>query len=165
MAQLVLIGAYSLHMAATAVWIGGLAFLTLFLPRLSGRLSESDRNLLASRAARTFRPYAWICLTVFAVTGLTQMSASPRYEGLLAVSSPWAAAILVKHLLILGMAGILVYQTWALHPRLERLQLEGDRSSEPLLAVTLRSERRLQWFSLGLAGLVLVLTALARVSA
>ncbi len=165
MAQLALIGAYTLHMAATAIWIGGLAFLTLFLPLLSNRLPEPDRDLLAERASRTFRPYAWICLAVFAVTGLAQMSASPRYVGLLAVSNAWSAAILIKHLLILGMAGILAHQTWVLHPRLERYQLEADPSSGPARASDLRAERRLLWISLGLAGLVLVLTALARTSA
>jgi uncharacterized membrane protein len=159
-----LVGAYALHMAVTVVWLGGLAYLAVFQPALARRLPATEQRLLAEASSRRFRPYAWTCLAVFAGTGLLQMSASPRYEGLLVVGSLWSAAILAKHMVIVAMAGILGYQSWVLQPRLERA-----RFAPPDSAVSVEKDHladlRLHRVSLFLGGLVLILTAVARASA
>src|SRR5436190_9397084 len=41
---------------------------------------------------RRFNPLAWISLAVLVASGLTQMSASKNYQGLLRIANPWAAA-------------------------------------------------------------------------
>lgn len=165
MAQAVLVAAYSLHMAATAVWIGGLAFLTLFLPAAARRLPERERRSLVEASSRRFRPFAWICLAVFAATGLMQMSASPRYQGLLTVGNLWSGAILAKHLLVFGMAAILAYQTWVLQPRLERTRLGAELGGPEGAEADFQRDGLLHRLSLALGSAVLLLTAVARTSA
>ena len=156
--------AYALHMVATVVWIGGLVFLAFVSAPLLSRLPAAEREAAREISARRFVPAAWLCLAVFVVTGLTQMSASPGYVGLLVVRDTWSAAILVKHLVVGAMAVILAYQTWILHPRFERAALGLAPVDPGAPARWRRLDVRLLRASAILGLVVLLLTAVARAS-
>lgn len=164
----VLSAAYWLHMLATVVWIGGLAALALFvLPAARKALPvQAYAGFLSVLQAR-FDPLAWFSLALLAGTGMFQMSASPNYAGFLAIDNRWAYAILVKHLLFLGMAGVSAYLTWGLLPQVRRLALRqslaGQQAVSSEEAVRLqRQEQRLMRLNLVLGILILGLTAIAR---
>jgi uncharacterized membrane protein len=161
----VLTAAYTLHMAATTVWIGGLFFLVFLLPSALHHVDPTVRRTVLRTAVRRFLPLAWLCLAVFAGTGLTQMSASPEYEGLLAIGNPWSLAILVKHVLVAAMAGVLAWQTWGLLPALERAALGLDPRGDGHVLELERRGRRALNLSLAIGLLVLFLTAAARTAA
>lgn len=170
MTDWVLVGAYGMHMAATVVWIGGLVFQGLFLlPALSGPTLRPHAPRILRAVRRRFDPLAWLSLAVLIGTGLVQMSASPRYTGLLSISNRWSAAIAGKHMLVLVMLALAVYQTWFVQPRLERAGWAGDvldpeATPTPQPGWLLRSAARSVAWNLFLSLLVLALTALARVS-
>lgn len=157
--------AYALHMAATAVWIGGLFFLVVLLPASLQRLPDAARESAVRTAIRRFLPLAWLCVAVFVGTGLLQLSASPQYEGLLVLTNTWSFVILVKHVLIGGMVALLAWQTWGLQPAFDRAALGLARSDEAHLRTLARRERQSLTAGLLLGGLVLVLTAIARANA
>jgi uncharacterized membrane protein len=115
-------------------------------------------------SSRRFIPLAWLCLAVFIGTGLTQMSANPAYAGLLAIDSPWSAAILVKHLVVALMAAALGVQTWVLHPRLERAALGLTPTDPEAPERWRRLDHHLIRLSAALGIVVLALTAVARAS-
>jgi uncharacterized membrane protein len=165
MAAPVLAASYAVHMAATVIWIGGLVFLAFFASPMFRRLPETERAAAIEGAARRFVPLAWLCLAAFVVTGLIQMSASPRYVGLLTVRDDWSAAILAKHIVVAAMAGLLAYQTWIVHPRLERARLGLTETAPAEVAALRRTEARLIRWGAWLGLLVLLLTAFARASA
>jgi uncharacterized membrane protein len=156
--------AYSLHMAATVAWIGGLFFQSIFLaPALRRALDPQSTMRLLELLRRRFDPLAWLSLAVLIVTGLTQMSASAGYNGLLAVDNRWAAAILAKHGVIVLMVALAAYQTVFLYPWLGRLALRPE--ARPQEAVLLeRRQTRLNRWNMVLSLVVLALTAIARTS-
>ncbi len=158
---------YWLHMVATVVWIGGLFFHSVVLtPVLLQSVPDESLPRLLRTLRRRFDPLAWLSLAVLTATGLTQMAANPNYEGFLAVSNPWAAAILAKHLAILLMVLAASYQSWALQPRLDRLILlqAKKRASHEEALPELKRLARLTRLNLLLGMLVLALTAVARTS-
>ncbi|HMK07402.1 MAG TPA: CopD family protein [Anaerolineales bacterium] len=159
-----LAAAYTLHLAATVVWVGGLVFLSFFSIRMLSALPEASRLDAWESSVRRFRPLAWLCVAVFIVTGLMQMSANAHYAGLLVVHDSWSRAILVKHLIFGGMAALLAYQTWVLAARLERVALGLSIGGDEALARLRRLDFRLTRISAVLGILILVLTALARAS-
>src|SRR3972149_2282107 len=109
--------AYTRHMAAPVAWIGGLFFQSVFLgPALRRTLDPPSALRLLELLRRRFDPLAWLSLAVLIATGLTQMNASPSYEGFLALQNPWAVAILAKHGLIALMVALAGYQTLFLYP-------------------------------------------------
>lgn len=157
--------AYALHMAATAIWIGGLFSLVVILPAATSTLDKDRAAAVSRRAVRRFLPLAWLSLAIFVGTGLTQMSASPRYEGLLVIGNAWAGAILAKHVVIAGMAGLLSWQTWGLQRSFTRAALGLDRRTPDQLARMARHESLALTLSLLLGTLVIILTAVARSNA
>jgi uncharacterized membrane protein len=159
--------AYWLHMLATVVWIGGLAALAIFvLPAARRALDASAYAAFLAQLQRRFDPLGWFSLMVLAATGMFQMSASPNYQGFLAVENRWAVAILIKHLVFFGMAGLSAYITWGLMPKIRRLALRraasGSLDVEANRLAT--QESRLLQINLLLGILVLALTAIARAS-
>jgi uncharacterized membrane protein len=156
--QWVLAAAYWLHMLATVVWIGSLSALALLvLPAAQRSLSATALADLLTALQRRLDPLAWLSLLVLTATGLLQMSASPSYDGLLAITNPWAAAILVKHLVIAGMVGISAWITWGVLPALQRQR--DATAADP--AATQRAVWLLR-LNLILGIVVLGLTAIAR---
>jgi len=160
----VVAASYALHMVATVIWIGGLVSLAFLASPLLARLPAGEREAARQVTARRFVPLAWLCLAIFVVTGLTQMSANPGYAGLLVVRDAWSAAILVKHLVVGLMAAVLAYQTWVLYPRLERIALGLDAHDVVKQARWRRLNLHLLRLSAVLGLLVLLLTAIARAS-
>jgi uncharacterized membrane protein len=157
---------YWLHMLATVAWIGGLAAMVLLvLPAARRSLDTSAYAALLAAIQRRLDPLGWISLLLLVGTGLFQMSASPNYQGFLAISNRWAAAILVKHLVFFVMVGVSAYLTWGLLPRLGRVALRQSRGLEAPEAEQLRHrETSLIRLNLVLGAVVLALTAIARVS-
>ena len=165
---------YWLHMLATVVWIGGLAALSLLvLPAAHKALSIQAYADFLNELQRRLDPLGWFSLLLLAGTGMVQMSANPNYQGFLAVDNRWAAAILIKHVLFLGMGGLAAAISWGLLPRLRRLALrqalaykenKEDHALIEQVAGLQRQEVLLLRLNLVLGVLVLGLTALARAS-
>jgi uncharacterized membrane protein len=161
--------AYWLHMLATVIWIGGLAALSiLVLPAARRSLDGKAYAAFLADLQRRFDPLAWFSLLVLGGTGLFQMSANPHYRGFLTITDVWAYAILIKHLLFLGMAGLSIYLTWVIVPGLRRISLQQALAAQgrPVEAQSgenlSRQETRLLRLNLLLGVLVLALTAIAR---
>ncbi|NUM46478.1 MAG: CopD family protein [Anaerolineales bacterium] len=156
---------YWLHMMATVLWLGGLAAVVLLIHPTARRLPPADQSALLEAAQRRLDPVGWFCLALLTGTGLIQMSASPQYEGFLAVTNTWAGAILIKHVVFFGMAGVSAYLTWFSLPELQRAALK-QASGKPVDLVPLQNRNLLLLrLNLLLGIIVLVLTALARASA
>lgn len=157
---------YWLHMVATIVWVGGLALMALVVwPGARDVLGPGpELAALLGRLQQRFTPWAWGSLAVLIFTGLTQMAANKNYNGLLQLSSPWAVAILVKHLAVGAMIIIGVYMQWGLQPALVRLAtLEARGHAAPGLEALRRRELALTRLNLFCGILVLAFTAIARV--
>ena len=158
--------AYWLHMLATVVWIGGLAAVALLvLPAARKALDPAASAALFSQLQNRLQQVGWFSLALLAVTGMFQMSASPFYEGFLAIGSPWSMTILAKHLVIGLMVLASAYVTWGLLPALRRILLlraAGRTVDESATASLQRRETWLLRLNLALSVIVLALTALAR---
>jgi uncharacterized membrane protein len=155
---------YWLHMLATVAWIGGLAAFSLLVVPLLDRLPGPAEQLEALEGAqRRLDPLGWFALVLLTATGLVQMSANPNYVGFLAIANDWALAILLKHVVFLGMVGLSAYITWGNLPNLKRAVLRGRKGLSDEEAVRIRKKNLLLLrINLLLGLVVLVFTAAAR---
>jgi uncharacterized membrane protein len=158
--------AYWLHMLATVVWVGGLAAMAvLVLPTARKSLTPEAYSAFLGPLQKRLQWLGWMSLAVLTATGMFQMSASPNYEGVLAITNTWAVAILLKHIAIGAMVLISAYLTWILGPELSRLALRQAQKGgmAPAEAELIRrKEQIIFWINLALAVVVLALTAWAR---
>jgi uncharacterized membrane protein len=159
---------YSLHMLATVAWVGGLAaFALIILPAAKKGLPASAFDPFFGRMSTRLQLIGWFSLVVLVITGLFQMSAHPRYEGVLAINNTWSVAIFAKHIVIGSMVVISAYVTWILNPAYQRLALlkaKGALEDDSQLVRLQQREILALRLMLGISVIVLLLTALARVS-
>ena len=161
---------YWLHMLATVVWIGGLVTLSLFvLPSARKVLAPSEYALILERIQKRIDPAAWFSLVLLLGTGMIQMSSNPNYEGFLVVDNRWGVALLIKHIMFLGMAVISAYMTWWVLPGLRRIVLQQakgrvDHQSNDEANTLYKRELYLSRLNLILGVIILALTAVARTS-
>ena len=98
---------YWLHMLATVAWLGSLSGLALiFLPAARKSLDLPTYALLLGRIQPRVQQIGWLSLVILGATGMFQMSANPNYHGFLSIDTPWAKAILTKHLAVLVMVAL-----------------------------------------------------------
>jgi uncharacterized membrane protein len=156
---------YWLHLLATVAWVGGLVAMALFvLPAARRTLSGESLAAFLGQVSMRLQRIGWLSLIILVGTGMFQMSASPKYQGFLAITNSWAVAILIKHVVIGVMVLASAYLTWGLMPSIQRLALlqahgKGDAAEMERLR---RREDQLVRFNLYAAIAVLLLTALAR---
>ena len=156
---------YWMHMLATVTWIGSLAAINLlFLPASRRTLNLPDQLRLVSTLQKRLEPLAWFCMGILLVTGLFQLSTSPRYDGFLDISTQWSLAILLKHGFAVLMVVVSAIQTWEVLPAIQRTLLKKDKADEAELARLQKRETLLLRVNLLLSALILGATALARVS-
>lgn len=155
-------------MLATVVWVGGLVALALFvLPAARRTLDDFNYQKLLNQMVASLQRIGWFCLGVLIVTGLFQMSAHPQYQGFLAITTPWASALFIKHMVIGGMVAVSAYLNGWVLPDLNRLAMARTASQTENEAQRLALLRRETWLlrlNLALAVIVLLLTAWARAS-
>lgn len=156
---------YWMHMLATVIWIGSLAAINLLvLPASHRTLQLSDQLSLISALQKRLEPLAWFCMGILLVTGLIQLSTSPKYDGFLSLSTQWSFAILVKHGFGVLMVVVSAIQTWEVLPAIQRVLLKKDKAGDEQLASLQRRELLLLRTNFLLSALILGATALARVS-
>ena len=155
---------YWIHMLATVLWLGSLAVLSLVvIPAMRRSLDVKDQTKLMAAIQKKLDPLGWFSVALLLATGMFQMSANPNYEGFLAIHGQWASAILLKHILFIGMIGVNAAQTWWVLPSLQRAMLRQQKSGDAAeVAALQKREKLLLNLNLILAILVLGMTALAR---
>ena len=160
----ILAAIFWLHMLATVTWIGSLAAINLLvLPASHRTLKLADQLSFIAALQKRLEPLAWFCMGLLLVTGLIQLSTSPRYDGFLALSTQWSLAILAKHLLGMIMVAVSAVQTWDVIPAIRRAIVlsKKTKNSEQLDALRKR-EINLLWINFWLSVLILGATAIAR---
>jgi hypothetical protein len=100
---------------------------------------------------------------VLIVTGLTQMSLDPNYEGVLQITNTWSIIMLLKHLTIGGMVLCGLALQYGVAPALERASLLVERGKgDPTAWARLRRrEVQLTWANVVLGVGVLAFSAWA----
>ena len=152
MSQILIALSTWLHAIATVILIGHYLLLSvIYLPVL-----EKNGGVFLSQISKRSRPWMYLSLVIFMLTGIYLMFADPNYLGVGEFGNFWSIMMLVKHLLIVGMIGLGFWYNAFLRVG-------------PMMASSNNAEigiRRFRMFSTLMAAsgvLVLLLTALAQV--
>ncbi len=103
MSQILISLSYWLHAMATAIFIGYFVLLAIiFLPVLS----KSGNGSALSEVSKRSRPWMYVSLIIFMITGIYLMVIDPNYMGVGNFSNIWAIMMLIKHILIVVMIAL-----------------------------------------------------------
>jgi uncharacterized membrane protein len=102
MSQILIALSVWLHALGTVVLIGHYLLLSgIYLPVLT----RYNGNILSEISKRS-RPWMYVSLLIFMVTGIILMFADPNYLGVGNFSNVWGVMMLVKHILVVGMIAL-----------------------------------------------------------
>lgn len=153
MSQILISISVWLHALATVVFIGHYLLLSLiYLPVLSKNGSGTALSEISKRS----RPWLYVSLLIFIVTGTYLMLIDSAYLGFMDFGNLWGILMLVKHLLILGMISMGFWFNAIL--RIGPMMSSNTGAAQAIA--------RFRWYSTAMATsgiVVLLLTALAQV--
>jgi copper transport protein len=147
-----LVPANALHVAAMAVWVGGIATLLLALPAATRRLDRPDRTRLLAAAIARFSPLALFAVAALVASGVAQ--AIPELGSLSdLVDTAFGRALLAKIVLLLCLVALGAWNRQRARPRLASLAAGGAPPGRDgvLLRRALRAEAALMACVLGVA--------------
>lgn len=136
-----LLAANVLHVAAMAVWLGGLAALLLAVPGGSRGLDPPDRSRLLAALLARFSEVALVAVAAVLLTGLVQAYVFVRHPDAL-LDDGYGRAVLAKLLLLLAVVALGAYNRRRSVPRLRRIAAGGEAPGGAglILRRTLRAE-------------------------
>lgn len=155
-----------LHVAAAVIWVGGMFFAQVVLTPPVAKMGIPPHFVRIMGISR-FRYFAWSAAATLLVTGIIKAIYTGRiWKPEVLWTTPWGAALVVKSILFLVMAGIAVFITGGIAARMQQKPPSPggpDRQSPEFLAM----QKRMMNFSranlvLGFAvlGLAVALTRL-----
>jgi copper transport protein len=154
-----LVPANALHVAAMAVWVGGIVMLLLALPAATGRLEPTDRTRLLAASVTRFSNLALFAVAALVASGVAQ--AIPELESFSDfVDTAFGRALLAKIVLLLVLIGLGAWNRERARPRLAVLAIAGAPPGRTGLELrrTLRTEAALM---VGVLGVTAALVAYA----
>jgi copper transport protein len=114
------------HVAAMAIWLGGLATLLFVTPRATRELEPGGRSRLLAAALSRFSQAALIAVAAILLTGLIQAYVYVRHLDAL-TETGYGRAVLVKFVLLVAILIPLgAYNRRRSVPRLERIAAGGE---------------------------------------
>jgi copper transport protein len=138
----VLVPANALHVAATAVWAGGLATLLLVVPAAVRTLPrQSDRSRLLAALLARFSPLALAAVAAILVTGILQ-SALLLDDLASLLDTGFGRALLVKAALLAVLIGLGAHQRRRVLPALRRAAADGAARDDDALDGAARDDAR-----------------------
>lgn len=169
MTDTVLVVCTWLHLTALIVWVGHMfSALLLFSPLANKYVKKSDYGDFTAEYRRRDQPVSLSCIGVFIITGIFLTLLNEQYQGFGDVfANSWSVVLFVKHLLVLAMIGLGVYQGTRVMPRLAEAGRKLAKKDDPETASSvarLTGVRETVTRALcGLAVAVLLLTAIGEV--
>lgn len=109
-----------LHLLASAVWVGGIAFI-LFVALPSAKVVMGDEaGRLMGEIGRRFTPVVNIGILLLLVTGIALTGLYDHLPGIAMLAGNWPGIIILKHVVVLAMIVVHFYRGVILTPRIAR---------------------------------------------
>jgi copper transport protein len=140
----------AIHVAAMAIWLGGLAALLLLVPGGTRELVPTERSRLLAAVLSRFSRVALVVVGAILLTGLIQAYAYVRELEAL-TETGYGRAVLAKFVLLLALIALGAYNQRRSVPRLNRIAAGGETPGRAglLLRRALRAELALLLVVLG----------------
>jgi uncharacterized membrane protein len=158
-----------LHLIVLVIWIGHMFnALILFSPLASTYINKDVYGDFIAEYRRKDQPVALSCIVLFIITGIFLMLFDSQYEGVGNVfANTWSIMLFIKHLLVLAMIGLGVYQGKGVMPRLavaaNKLSTQNDADTVSNFTRLEKVRKRVTQILVGLATAILLLTAIGNI--
>jgi uncharacterized membrane protein len=137
MKEIMLAGSYWLHLIATVVWLGGIAFVLFVAIPSAKQVLGVEASKVIGEISKRFTPLANYSILLLIVTGIVLAAVNKQFSGIGNFDNSWSLALIVKHVFVFGMVAVHFYRGFALAPRIARTELASAKASLQKLSLNL----------------------------
>ncbi len=137
MKEIMLAGSYWLHLIATIIWLGGIAFVLFVAIPSAKQVLGAEAGKMTGEISKRFTPMANYSILLLIVTGIVLTAANNKFSGIINFANSWYLVLIAKHLFVFGMVAIHFYRGLALAPRIARTELASAKASLQKLSLNL----------------------------
>ncbi|MGQ9632179.1 MAG: CopD family protein [bacterium] len=158
-----------LHLLATVIWIGGMAFYVLVLIPSLAAIDPPQRGRLLGVLIKRYAPIAWGSVILLIVTGVL-ITVNRAALDALSRTAPYRIVLAIKHVIVLAMVAIGAITSFVIGPKLMAPPPKPEEASSgpppagppPEVMKLQRRSATLGNINLALGVIVLLLTAILR---
>src|SRR4030067_3624646 len=137
MTEVILAASYWLHLIATVVWIGGIAFILFIAIPSAKQVLGADAGKLMGEISKRFTPIANYSIIFIVVTGFVLTGLNKQFSGIGNVGNSWSLSLIMKHVLVFVMVAVHFYRGLVLAPKIARTEPAAEKASLQKLSLNL----------------------------
>ena len=137
MREIILAVSYWLHLTATVVWIGGIAFILFIAIPSAKQVLGADAGKLMGEISKRFTPIANYSIIFIVVTGAILTGFNRQFSGIGNFGNSWSLTLIMKHVLVFVMVAVHFYRGLILAPKIARTETVSKKTSLQKLSLNL----------------------------
>ena len=137
MREIILAVSYWLHLTATVVWIGGIAFILFIAIPSAKQVLGADAGKLMGEISKRFTPIANYSIIFIVVTGAALTGFNKQFSGIGNFGNSWSLTLIMKHVLVFVMVAVHFYRGLILAPRIVKTEAASEKTSLQKLSLNL----------------------------
>ncbi len=137
MRELILAIFYWLHLLATVIWIGGIAFILLVAVPSAKQVLGTEAGKLMGEISKRFTPLANYSIIFLIVTGIALTGFNKQFSGIGIFENNWTSVLIMKHTLVIGMVVVHFYRGLVLSPKIGRTEIPTEKKSLQKISLNL----------------------------
>ena len=118
-----------LHLIATVLWIGGIAFILFIAMPSAKQIMGPEAGKLMGVISKRFTLLANYSIALLVLTGAAMAVLNNRFSSTAILENNWIAILVAKHVLVFTMIAIHFYRGWILAPKIMRTKSEPGKIS------------------------------------
>ncbi len=151
MRELILIAFYWVHLLATVIWIGGIAFILFIAIPSAKQVLGAEAGKLMGAISKRFTPFVNFSIICLIVTGLVLSWFNKHVSETGISENILTSGLILKHILVLGMVVVHFYRGLVLNPKIVKITSVNEKAALQKLSLNLVKVN----FALGLLVLLL----------
>lgn len=152
MRELIYIASHWLHLVATVVWIGGIAFVLMVAMPSAKQVLGADANKLMGEVSKRFTLLANKCTVILIITGIILTVFNNRFSEM-NFGNGLNQILALKHVIVVGMVIIHFYRGLILVPKIVKTTSPAKEGLQKLSMRMVKVNFGLGLFVLLLSGL------------
>jgi uncharacterized membrane protein len=140
-----------LHLIATVIWLGGIAFILFIAMPSATQIMGPNAGKLMGVISKRFTPVANYSIALLVLTGTAMAAMNNRFSSIAILENNWIIILAAKHMLVFTMIVIHFYRGWILSPRIMKTDSVPRQASMQRLSINLVKTN----FGLGVAVLLI----------